>query len=84
MKGKKYYELYNFITISPKFSSKMAIHIKAYNRVVSQIRERNSLIILRKNFVSHHKDIRHTGGTIKIVFLENAKMFELQMTLPKI
>ena len=53
-------------------------------RVVTQIGERNSKTILRKIFVLHHKDIRHTGGTIKIVLFENAKMLQLQMTLTKI
>ena len=36
-----------------------------------------SLTILRKIFVLYHKDIRHAGGTLKIVLLENAKMFQL-------
>ena len=46
------------------------------NRVVTQIRDRI--------FVLHHKDIRHSVGIIKILLLENAKMFQLQITLTKI
>ena len=44
----------------------------------------NSLIILGKCFVQHHRDIQHTGGTIKIVLLENAKMFQSEMALTEI
>ena len=43
-----------------------------------------SLTILRKIFVLPHKDIRHIEGSIKILLLENAKMFQMQMTLIKI
>ena len=36
-----------------------------------------------KNSLFNTKNIRHVGGTIKVVLLENTKIFQLQMTLIK-
>ena len=35
------------------------------HRVATQTGEWNSLTIFRKFFASHHRDVRHTGGTTK-------------------
>ena len=52
--------------------------------VTTQIGEKTSPTISRKIFVLHSKNIQHTGGSIKIALFENAKMFQLQMTLAEI
>ena len=37
----------------------------------------------KKIFLINIRNIRHTGGTLKIVLLGNTKMFQLQITLIK-